>query len=222
MAWSWRGWESLREPRSKRRKASVPRYGAQPRPRYQQAATFVDAARRMVGMRLSALRLPLITRGRIYLWCVVVSRVRARSRAARTISHSLLPGLTWLDPAIHAERRLAETYRNVLVGCIAAWTTRTSPVVTKKGASMRASAKQSRWLARESGIASSLSRLAMTSAYPPPRSEAERGGGTTRSVVEGVCGGAEADREAVAAPTALRAVPPPRWAGRDKKASHEN
>ena len=131
----------------------------------------------MVGMRLSALRLPLITRGRIYLWCVVVSRVRARSRAARTISHSLLPGLTWLDPAIHAERRLAETYRNVLVGCIAAWTTRTSPVVTKKGASMRASAKQSRWLARESGIASSLSRLAMTSAYPPPRSEAERGGG---------------------------------------------
>src|SRR6476659_221551 len=88
------------------------------------AGGFVDAARRMVGMRLSALRLPLITRGRIYLWCVVVSRVRARSRAARTISHSLLPGLTWLDPAIHAERRLAETYRNVLVGCIAAWTTR--------------------------------------------------------------------------------------------------
>ena len=42
---------------------------------------------------------------------------------------------------------------------------------------MRASAKQSRWLAWESGIASSLSRLAMTSAYPPPRSEAERGGG---------------------------------------------
>src|ERR1700729_146567 len=110
----------------------------------------------------------------------------------------------------------------VLVGCIAAWTTRTSPVVTKKGASMRASAKQSRWLARESGIASSLSRLAMTSAYPPPRSEAQRGGGPQEVWLRGVCGGAEADREAVATPTALRAVPPPRWAGRDKKASHEN
>ena len=63
----------LREPRSKRRKASAPRYGAQPRPRYQQAATFVDAARRMVGMRLSALRLPLIAGGESIL-------MRGRSR----------------------------------------------------------------------------------------------------------------------------------------------
>jgi hypothetical protein len=40
---------------------------------YQQAATFVDAARRMVGMRLSALRLPLIAGGESIL-------VRGRSR----------------------------------------------------------------------------------------------------------------------------------------------
>jgi len=69
------GWESLREPRSKRRKASAPRYGAQPRPMYQQAATFVDAARRMVGMRLSALRLPLIAGGESIL-------VRGRSSSS--------------------------------------------------------------------------------------------------------------------------------------------
>ena len=35
-----------------------------------------------------------------------------------------------------------------------------------------------------------------------------------RSMVEGACG-AEAGREAEAPPTALRAVPPPRSAGRD-------
>jgi hypothetical protein len=176
----------------------------------------------MVGMRLSALRLPLITRGRIYLWCVVVSRVRARSRAARTISHSLLPGLTWLDPAIHAERRLAETYRNVLVGGIAAWTTRTSPVVTKKGG-VDASVSEAIQMAC-AGIWDCFVAVAPRNderlSAPAQRSGAGRG--TTRSVVEGVCGGAEADREAVAAPTALRAVPPPRCAGRDKKASHEN
>ena len=51
-------------------------------------------------------------------------------------------------------------------------------------------------------------------AYPPPRSETERGRGTMRSMVEGACG-AEAGREAEAPPTALRAVPPPRSAGRD-------
>ena len=39
--------------------------------------------------------------------------------------------------------------------------------------------------------------------YPPPRSETERGRGTTRSVVEGACG-AEAGREADAPSTALR------------------
>jgi hypothetical protein len=69
------GESTLREPRSKRRKASAPRYGAQPRPRYQQAATFVDAARRMVGMRLSALRLPLIAGGESIL-------VRGRSSSS--------------------------------------------------------------------------------------------------------------------------------------------
>ena len=37
--------------------------GAQPRPTHRQTATFVDAARHMVGMRLSALRLPLIAGG---------------------------------------------------------------------------------------------------------------------------------------------------------------
>jgi hypothetical protein len=59
--------------------------------------------------------------------------------------------------------------------------------------------------------------------YPPPRSETKRGRGTMRSMVEGgmrrfsklrrCC----ASLFAVAPPTALRAVPPPRCAGRDEK-----
>jgi hypothetical protein len=52
-------------------------------------------------------------------------------------------------------------------------------------------------------------------AYPPPRSETERGRGTTRSVVEGACG-AEVRGEAEAPPTALMRGYPPRYAGRDK------
>jgi hypothetical protein len=176
----------------------------------------------MVGMRLSALRLPLITRGRIYLWCVVVSRVRARSRAARTISHSLLPGLTWLDPAIHAERRLAETYRNGF-----GWLHRSMDHPDKPGGDKEggvdASVSEAIQMAC-AGIGDCFVAVAPRNderlSAPAQRSAAGRG--TTRSVVEGVCGGAEADREAVATPTALRAVPPPRWAGRDKKASHEN
>ena len=47
---------------------------------------------------------------------------------------------------------------------------------------------------------------------PPPH--AVRGRGTMRSMVEGARG-AEAGREADAPPTALRAIPPPRFAGRD-------
>jgi len=62
---------SWREPRLKRRKASAPpsqpfpaKLGeeggmdAQPRPRHRQTATFAGVARHVVGMRLSALRLP--------------------------------------------------------------------------------------------------------------------------------------------------------------------
>jgi hypothetical protein len=64
-----------REPRSKRRKAGAPRKqmsahiaytclrGAQPRPRHQHAATFVDVARQWLALRLSALRLPLLPGG---------------------------------------------------------------------------------------------------------------------------------------------------------------
>ena len=44
-------------------------------------------------------------------------------------------------------------------------------------------------------------------AYPPPRSAAKRGRGTTRRVVKGACG-AEAGREAEAPSTALNAGPP--------------
>jgi hypothetical protein len=51
--------------------------GAQPRPRYQQAATFVDAARQMVGMRLSALRLPPGAATNLEAWC---SKTRTLSR----------------------------------------------------------------------------------------------------------------------------------------------
>jgi hypothetical protein len=87
---------SLREPRSKRRKAGAPRKqmsaqtaytclrGAQPRPTHRQTATFVDAARHMVGMRLSALRLPFIAGGESIGF--VVGEARARKRVARMIS----------------------------------------------------------------------------------------------------------------------------------------
>jgi hypothetical protein len=56
--------------------------GAQPRPRYQQAATFVDAARQMVGMRLSALRLPPGRRRTLKRGAAKLGRYRV----ARTIS----------------------------------------------------------------------------------------------------------------------------------------
>ena len=113
---------------------------------------------------------PFLCRGRIYLWCVVVGRVRARRRAARTV-----------PLARHCERQRSnpDGLRGKLDCFVAAL-------------------------------------LAMTNAYPPPRSEAERGRGTTRSVVEGACG-AEADREAVAPPTALRAVPLPAARGGIRK-----
>jgi hypothetical protein len=58
-----------------------------------------------------------------------------------------------------------------------------------------------------SWIASSLSLLAMTRRYPPPRSETERGRGTMRSMVEGAYGAA-AGREAQAPSTALTRGPP--------------
>jgi hypothetical protein len=56
--------------------------GAQPRPRYQQAATFVDAARQMDGMRLSALRLPPGRRRTLKRGAAKLGRYRV----ARTIS----------------------------------------------------------------------------------------------------------------------------------------
>ena len=59
------GWESLREPRSKRRKAGAPLKSAQP-PRTQMSGAnrvHLFARRHMVGMRLSALRLPFIAGG---------------------------------------------------------------------------------------------------------------------------------------------------------------
>jgi hypothetical protein len=77
-------------------------------------------------------------------------------------------------------------------------------------------------------MASSLSLLAMTRRYPPPRSETERGRGTIRSMVEGACGrsarsyGEGASVFAEAPPTALRAVPPPRSAGRDDRRMLQN
>ena len=77
------------EPRSKRRKAGAPRKqmsaqtaytclrGAQPRPTHRQTGTFADAARHMVGMRLSALRLPLGAGGES-IGFVVGGKARAR------------------------------------------------------------------------------------------------------------------------------------------------
>ncbi len=59
-------------------------------------------------------------------------------------------------------------------------------------------------------------RIGAVRCYPPPRSETERGRGTTRSVVEGARG-AEAGREANAPSTALRAVPLPRFAGQEEE-----
>jgi hypothetical protein len=54
-------------------------------------------ARHMVGMRLSALRLPFIAEGKS-LCVVVVGKARAQERVARTILHAVIAGL---DPAIH-------------------------------------------------------------------------------------------------------------------------
>jgi hypothetical protein len=45
---------------AERRKAGAPRIGALPRPKHQRTATFAGVWRGMVGMRLSALRLPLL------------------------------------------------------------------------------------------------------------------------------------------------------------------
>src|SRR5262249_45881518 len=59
-------------------------------------------ARHMVGMRLSALRLPFRSRGESI--CFVVGKARAQGRVARTIFHIVIAGL---DPAIHARCRLA-------------------------------------------------------------------------------------------------------------------
>jgi hypothetical protein len=55
-------------------------------------------------------------------------------------------------------------------------------------------------------------------AYPPPRSETERGRGTMRNTVEEAFGAA-ASGGSEALSTALRAVPLPRFAGQDEDAA---
>ena len=66
-------------------------------------------------------------------------------------------------------------------------------------------------LAQRAGL---LRRFARNDEDPHPPPRVARGRGTMRSMVEGACG-AEADREARAPSTALRAVPLPRFAGQD-------
>src|SRR5580693_10318277 len=78
--------------------------GAQPRPTHRQKATFADAARHMVGMRLSALHLPLGAGGESIGF--VVGKARARKRVARTIS--------FIRPRALARRR--GTTRSVVEG----------------------------------------------------------------------------------------------------------
>ena len=108
---------------AERRKASAPRLMRAAALRYRQDGNACWCCAAMVGMRLSALRLPYIAGGEFIFWCVVVGRARTQSRREKDLC------------------------------------------------------------------------------YPHPRSETERGRGTTRSVVEGACG-AEAGREADAPSTA--------------------
>jgi hypothetical protein len=74
-------------------------------PGYQRTATFAGVARQWLALRLSALRLPLFAGGES-IWCVVVGTARAQRRRENDFSFVI----AGLDPAIHAEHRLAETY----------------------------------------------------------------------------------------------------------------
>jgi hypothetical protein len=84
----------------------------------------------MDGMRLSALRFPLIAGSESFFdGVVVVSKARARGRVARTVFRFVIAGL---DPAIHGDRWLAQIRRIVLICRTSAWTTGSSPVVTRE------------------------------------------------------------------------------------------
>ena len=146
------GWESLREPRSKRRKAGAPRYGAQPRSRWvaQTAYTrlrYISKRQRLLMLRGNGWHAPFGASppswgGDDFLNGVVVGKARALSRRENSVDL----------------RVIASVSEAIQMAC-----TRIR-------------------------IASSLSLLAMTGPYPPPRSETKRGRGTMRSMVEGASG----------------------------------
>jgi hypothetical protein len=137
---SRRGQSLWREPRSKRRKASAPPKMARAA---QQMSERVRAHRSaqneaIVGMRLSALRLPSYAGGESILLRRRTQKL-GRICAARTMSYVVIarlkarsPVFTPDVPAIHAGRRLAETSRHRLIRGSLQWTTGSSPMATRK------------------------------------------------------------------------------------------